>query len=131
MDGIQPIWGDDFLKILSSYGMALNLSRGKPIKYYTSDRITHLIGNGMLTFIDIKTKLNNFFKNDEVVFYNSINDLSNKITKYTKKKKLRISIAKKGKKKYLTHFNSTLVAQYILNRTLNINNKKKYFWEKN
>ena len=35
--------------------MAINLSQGKPIKYYTSDRITQLIGNGILTFIDIKT----------------------------------------------------------------------------
>ena len=32
--------------------MGLNLSRGKPVKYYTSDRIVQLIGNGLLTFID-------------------------------------------------------------------------------
>ena len=131
MNNVQPVWADNFKKVITKSKMAINLSQGKPTKYYTSDRITHLIGNGMLTFIDIKTKLNNFFKNDEVVFYNSINDLSNKITKYSKNEKLRISIAKKGKKKYLTHFNSTLIAQYILDRTLNINNKKKYFWEKN
>ena len=36
--------------------MAINLSQGKPIKYYTSDRITHLIGNGILTFYDSKIK---------------------------------------------------------------------------
>ena len=37
--------------------MALNLSRGAPTKYYSSDRIAQLIGNGLLTFIDKKTKL--------------------------------------------------------------------------
>ena len=93
------------------------------------NNITQLIGNGILTFIDIKTNLNNFFKKDEVIFYNSINDLSKKIIKYSKNDKLRKRIAKKGKKKYLKHFNSTLVSEYILNKTLNINHHKKYFWE--
>ena len=27
---------------------------GKPIKYYSSDRIAQLVGNGLLTFIDEK-----------------------------------------------------------------------------
>ncbi len=131
MNNVQPVWADNFKRVISKSKMAINLSQGKPIKYYTSDRITHLIGNGILTFIDIKTKLNNFFKNDEVIFYNSINDLSKKIIKYSKNDLLRKKVAKKGKKKYLKHFNSTLVAEFILNKTLNINKKKKYYWERN
>ena len=55
--------------------MALNLSQGKPLKYYSSDRIAQLIGNGLLTFIDEKTKYNDFFSKDEVVFYKNQNDL--------------------------------------------------------
>ena len=39
MNGIQPIWGNEFLKKLSNSKMALNLSRGEPVKYYSSDRI--------------------------------------------------------------------------------------------
>ena len=35
----QPVWGDNFINILSKCKMGLNLSRGKPIKYYSSDRI--------------------------------------------------------------------------------------------
>ena len=35
--------------------MGLNLSRGNPVKYYSSDRIVQLMGNGLLTFIDHKT----------------------------------------------------------------------------
>ena len=84
----------------------------------------------MLTFIDIKTKLNNFFKDDEVVFYNSLNDLSKKIVKYSENDNLRIKIAKKGKKKYLKYFNSTLVADFIIKKTLNIQYKRKFLWEK-
>ena len=55
MNGIQPIWADKFLDYVSKSNMGLNLSRGKPIKYYSSDRIAQLMGNGLLTFINKKT----------------------------------------------------------------------------
>ena len=56
----QPIWAEEFKSELSKSKMALNLSQGRPLKFYSSDRIAQLIGNGILTFIDIKTKLNKF-----------------------------------------------------------------------
>ena len=130
LKNIQPIWGDNFKKALSESKMAINLSQGTSKKYYSSDRITQLIGNGLLTFIDIKTKLNNFFNDDEVIFYNSLNDLSKKIIKYSENDNLRIKIAKKGKKKYLKYFNSKLVADFIIKKTLNIQYKRKFLWEK-
>ena len=40
--------------------MGLNLSRGDAIKYYSSDRITQIIGNGLVCLIDEKTQYNNF-----------------------------------------------------------------------
>ena len=129
MKDIQPIWADNFKKVISQSKMALNLSQGYSTKYYSSDRITQLIGNGLLTFIDKKTKLNKFFKNDEVIFYNSISDLSKKIIKYSENDKLRIKIAKKGRDKYLKYLNSTVIADYIIKKTLNIPYKKKFIWE--
>ena len=84
MFGIQPVWGDEFLKKLSNSRMALNLSRGKPIKYYSSDRIAQLVGNGLLTFINEKTYLSHFFSNKEIIFYKDIDDLSYKLNKYKK-----------------------------------------------
>ena len=46
----------------------------------------------------------------------------------TRDEKPRKKIAKNGKKKYMKYFNSTLVAEFIINTTLQINEKKKYFW---
>ena len=63
-----------------------------------------------------------------MVFYKNISDLSEKIIRISKDEKLRKSIAKKGRDKYLKYFNSTLVAEFIINKTLDINNKKKFFW---
>ena len=125
---VQPIWADHYFKTISNSKMGLNLSRGEPIKYYSSDRITQIIGNGLVTLIDEKTHYNDFFSKDEMVFYKNISDLSEKIIRISKDEKLRKSIAKKGRDKYLKYFNSTLVAEFIINKTLDINNKKKFFW---
>ena len=103
--------------------MGLNLSRGEPLKYYSSDRITQIIGNGLVTLIDEKTEYNRFFNNNEMVFYKNINDLSEKIIKISKDEKLRKKIGKNGKIKYQKYFNSTIVANYIIEKTFDLKNK--------
>ena len=126
---IQPIWADHYFKTISNAKMGLNLSRGEAIKYYSSDRITQIVGNGLVCLIDEKTKYRNFFNDDEMIFYKNVNDLSEKILKLSNDEKKRRSIAKKGKEKYMKYFNSNLVAEYIINKSLEINQKKKFFWE--
>ena len=118
----QPIWGNNFFRTLTNSKMALNLSRGKPTKYYSSNRIASIMGNGLLTFIDNKVKMSHFFSNNEIVFYNNINDLSDKIKFYAKNDKLRIKIAKNGKKKYFKLFNEKRISKYIIDISLG----KKY-----
>ena len=125
----QPIWSDDYKIALNKCKMALNLSQGEPSKFYSSDRIAQLVANGILTFVDKRTKLNKIFKNNEVIFYSSINDLSKKINFYLNNKVLRNKIAKRGKEKYLKHLNSTKVASYIVNKSMNFQNKEKFIWE--
>ena len=127
---IQPIWADHYFKTIQNAKMGLNLSRGDAIKYYSSDRITQIIGNGLVCLIDEKTKYNNFFNSNEMVFYKNVNDLSEKIIKISKDEKLRKKIAMNGKKKYMKYFNSDLVAQHIINKTLDIKVKKRNYWER-
>ncbi len=129
MNDRQPIWADQYLKSIADSKMALNLSQGNPVKYYSSDRISQMVGNGLLTFVDKKTKLNDFFSNKEIVFYESAKDLAEKINKYNTNDKERIKIAKAGKKKYFKYFNSTLVAKYIIDKTFE-NSTKNYYWDK-
>ena len=121
----QPIWGNDFSNALINCKMGLNLSRGTPTKYYSSNRIASIIGNGLLTFIDKKTQLNDFFKNDEVIFYDNITDLASKIKFYSKNDKLRKKIAKKGKAKYFKLFDGNKVAKYIVD--ISLGNKSNQF----
>ncbi len=129
IDNVQPIWADHYFKTISNAKMGLNLSRGETIKYYSSDRITQIVGNGLVCLIDEKTQYRNFFNDNEMIFYNNINDLSEKILKVANDDRLRKSIAKKGKDKYMKYFNSNLVAEYIINKSLDINKKRRFFWE--
>ena len=131
MNDVQPIWADQYFKIISNSKMGLNLSRGEPIKYYSSDRLTQIIGNGLVTLIDEKTKYTDFFTDKEMVFYSDISDLSEKISRISKDEKLRKLIGKNGKEKYLRYFNSNLVAEFILHKTLNITSKKRFIWNNN
>ena len=103
--------------------MGLNLSRGLPTKHYSSNRIASLMGNGLLTFIDKKTCLNDFFNKKEIIFYNNLDDLADKILYYKKNDKIRKKIAYNGKKKYFKLFNETKISKYILDISTGINAK--------
>ncbi len=109
----QPIWGSDFNNALINSKMGLNLSRGKPTKYYSSNRIASVMGNGLLTFIDKNVGLSDFFNKKEIIFYSSIDDLSDKIKFYSKNDKIRSKIAKNGKTKYFKLFNESKISKYI------------------
>jgi len=124
----QPIWSEDFYKVISQSKMGLNLSRTNSVKYYTSNRISSLIANGLMTFADIKTNLNDFFDEDEVIFYKNVNDLSEKLNFYKENESLRKKIAKNGQKKYFNYFSSETVAQYMIAKIfdLKIKNNKKW-----
>ena len=114
----QPIWGNNFNNALINSKMALNLSRGKPTKYYSSNRIASVVGNGLLTFIDKKVQMDDFFNKNEMIFYDNLNDLSDKIKFYSTNDKLRKKIAKNGKKKYFKLFSEIKITKYFVDISL-------------
>ena len=127
MKNSQPIWADNFVNAISKNKIGLNLSQGKPLKYYSSDRFSQLIGNGLLVCIDEKTKFSDFLNKNEIVTYKNVNDLAKKIKKYLNNDKLRKKIAKNGREKYFKYFNSTIIADFIIHKTYISN--KKFYWE--
>ena len=114
----QPIWGNNFNKNIINSKMGLNLSRGRPTKYYSSNRIASIIGNGLLTFIDKRVHMSDFFNNNEIIFYDNINDLSDKIKFYSLNDILRKKIAENGKKKYFQLFNEKKITKYLVDKSL-------------
>ena len=125
----NPVWSESFYSAIARSSMAVNLNRGEPKKYSSSNRIGSLIGNGLLTFIDYKKKFNHFFNNNEIIFYHNKNDLSEKINYFKNNTKERKIIAYNGQKKYFNLFNEIEVSKYIVNVSLG-NDKYSPAWNK-
>jgi hypothetical protein len=103
---------------LNKCKMALNLSRGKPIKYTSSNRIASLIGNGIYTFVDSGTQLNKIFNEDEVGVYKTFDDLGTKIEYLLTNERKINQYGKNGKHKYFKLFNNKLIAKNIISKTM-------------
>lgn len=128
--GEQPKWNYDFYDELMLSKTALNLSRGGPNKYASSNRIATLIGNGVLTAIDEKVQYQDFFNNDEIIIYKNKLDLINQIISIKDNpKKIRLNSIK-AKKAYFSYFENNIVADFLIHKIFNNKKKYNYVWSK-
>lgn len=116
------VWGAEYFNVLKNCASGLNLSRMQEkdrvaidddLYMYSSDRIAHYVGNGLLTFTDSAFHMDKLFTDKEMVFYTSEKDLQEKVKFYTENDKERQKIAKAGWAKAHTEFNEQKVAQFI------------------
>ena len=124
----NPVWGQEYFNELSKCSMAINLSRGDPIKYYSSDRIASLLGNGLLTFIHDKYSYSDFFSSNEIITYSNTNDLNQKIIYYKKRPKLLKKIAFNGHKKAHKIFNNKVISNFIVKKSMNLKINSNLDW---
>lgn len=125
----QPKWNFDYNNELKDSRIALNLSRGVPTKYYSSNRIATLMGNGCCVAINDKVLFKDFFKNDEMIFYKDTKDLVKKIIKLKDDPNKLKKIAINAKKKYFRIFSNKIVSQYLVDKTMGLKNTYKYVWK--
>ena len=125
----QPKWNDDLFNEMKESYFALNLSRGGPYKYTSSNRIATYIGNGMPTFVDKRLRFSDFFTKEELLFYKNEKDIIKQIKYLLNIPKKIYQIGKKGKKKYFSLFNNLIISDFIISKTFNIRGKYKYIWE--
>ena len=129
-NNVQPVWGNKFINEVSKCKFGLNLSRGEPIKYYSSNRIASLVANGIPTLIDEKVKFSDFFSNNEMIFYKDIYDLIDKVNYYKNNERKRVQLGINGKKRYFKIFNNRIVADYIFSKTLGVKPLHDHIWDK-
>ena len=67
--------------------------------------------------------MSDFFNNNEIIFYDNLIDLSDKIKFYSGNDKLRRKIAENGKKKYFKLFNETKISKFFVDISLGINGR--------
>jgi glycosyltransferase involved in cell wall biosynthesis len=126
----QPKWNYEFNNELMFSKTALNLSRGGPSKYASSNRIASIMGNGVLPFIDEKIKYQDFFDNDEIETYTSPKNLILKLSNIIHYEKKLIVRSKNAKRRYFDLFNNRIIADFIVHKVFDIKNSFKFIWEK-
>ena len=82
LDGKPTIWGAAYEEVLATSKMSFNFNRREGDLWYSSDRIAHLMGYGILTFQSAKNDLQRFFTEKELVFFDGADDLTEKVLWY-------------------------------------------------
>ena len=126
--GKPPVWGEQYDRIIAGSKMALNLNREEGWTYYSSDRISQLLGNGLLTFIWDKGKLRNLFNDNHVVFFKDEDELREKVKYFQSNNDKRKSIASAGRAYYHRYFSAEKVIKYIVESTFEITHSEAYPW---
>lgn len=126
--GRPEIHGAAMFETLARAKMGLNTSRHNSIFLYSSDRMSLLMGNGLLTFIDSRTRFDTLFADDELVSYESGGDLIEKLKFFRKNDSERRLIAERGWKRAHALFNGTRVAKYIGEVTFGEKLSEDYGW---
>ena len=127
--GEQPKWNYDFNNELMISKTALNLSRGGPSKYSSSNRIATIMGNGILPFIDEKVKYQDFFDNDEIITYKNSSDLIFKLSKNITDERNLVKRSKNAKKRYFDIFSNIIIADFIICKLFETKKNHKFIWE--
>jgi hypothetical protein len=104
--------------ILASSRMALNLNRRNDVELYSSDRIAQLTGNGIVTLTPAGSGLESLYSSDEVVYFDSVDDLAKKVDYLKNHDDEALEIAKAGWKKTHEVYSVASVAAFILGVTM-------------
>lgn len=126
--GVSAIYGKNYYNILEGTQMGLNLSRKNDITLYSSDRIVHLTGNGLLTFSPRIPKFELLYSEDELVYFDNQADLTEKIHYYHQNREQANTIAQAGWKKTHQSFNARRITQFMLETTFNLPYSQQYEW---
>src|SRR3546814_20886574 len=75
MDGRLALRGAGYLEAMCNARMALSISRPDNVYLYASDRMSQLLGNGLLTFVSRATGFQDLFGDDAIAFYDGLDEL--------------------------------------------------------
>ena len=126
--GKNGIWGARYEEVLASSKMSLNLNRKEGDKWYSSDRIAHLMGYGILTFQSSKNQMDRFFSGRETVFFDEAEDLAEKILYYNAHDEERTAIASAGREKCHRIFSGARVLKFMVETMCGEKYSEEYEW---
>lgn len=140
MNHKPELFGAPYYHAIANARMGLNISvdrtwgespraSDEELYLYSSDRLSHYMGSGLLTFTTRDNRMEDLFAEDqEIVMFGSKEELLEKVVYYKMHDAARRAIARAGWEKSHRHFNSTLVAKYMVETTFGLPLSEAYAW---
>ncbi len=122
------VGGAAYDDLLASAKMGLNINRYFGMKWYSSDRIAHLMGSGILTAVYDGDRMQDFFTDKEVLYYNDVPDLVEKLLRLQENDDERKAIAAAGRKRYHEIFSGERILNFMLETLFNRPYSSNYEW---
>lgn len=126
--GRPGVFGAELFDVLGRAKMGLNISKRNDVCLYSSDRMSQLLGCGLLTLIDRRTRFDEIFAPDELVTFEGLEDLLERIAYFRSHDAERRAVAEKGWRRAHAIFGETLVAQWILDVSFGNSHAHAYAW---
>ncbi|MBN2683711.1 MAG: glycosyltransferase family 1 protein [Pontiellaceae bacterium] len=126
--GRPGAFGADYTDLLLGTKTGLNYSRRNDIQWMTSDRLVHLTGNGILTFCPKVPGMETLFRVDEIVYFDELDDLIDKVRHFHQHDDERKLIAEAGWKRAHEAFSADRIALFMLETIFKENYSQPYEW---
>ena len=120
--------GCGYLDFLGRSKMALNISRRNDVALYSSDRLAQLVGNGLLTFCPRVPGLKLLFGEDELVYFDGLGDLLEKIAFYHSHEDECRTTAERGWQRIHHSYSGERVCRYMLELLFDRPFTSEYEW---
>ena len=127
--GQPPVTGYSYIDFLGRSKMGLNISRKNDVPLYSSDRLVQLVGNGLLTFCPKVPSMELLFNQDELVFYDTFDELLEKIFYYHHNLKECRAIAANGWQRVHESYSAEMVTKYMLEFLFELPFTANYCWK--
>lgn len=123
------VGGADYDDLLASAKMGLNINRYFGMKWYSSDRIAHLMGSGLLTAVYDGDQMQQFFSDKEVLYYHDVPDLVDKLLRIQSDDTDRRAIAAAGRARYHQLFSGERTLNFMLETLFERPYSSEYEWQ--
>ena len=111
----QPrLRGRAYFEALEGAKMGFALSRYSDQPLYASDRMAHMLGSGLLTFVDAKAGFQAMYRADELATYADLDDLKRQLRKFLGDDAWRREVAERGWRRTFALFEVGRVFEYLL-----------------
>ncbi len=129
MGGRPPVVGGAaYDTLLAGAKMGLNINRYFGMKWYSSDRIAHLMGSGILTAVYDGDQMQRFFSEREALFFHDVPDLVERLRWYQAHDEARRAVAAAGRAAYHARFGGERVLRFMLETLFGRAYSEPYEW---